>query len=181
MNKRQLRLNTWMCYPVVIALVIITIIVVWFCWFHPVTTALIVRHAEKAATPSNDPPLSPAGEERAQTLVRVAGDAEITAIFATQFIRTQQTVQPLAAHLNLQINQVDAANVEGLVNQILSDNAGEVVFVAGHSNTIPQIIEKFGGGTISPIVENEFDNLFVVTVFRYGGVKVVNLKYGNAS
>lgn len=181
MDNRQSRLNTWVCYPVVIALIVITIIVVWFCWFHPVTTVLIVRHAEKASTPSIDPPLSLAGEERAQTLVHVAGDAGVGAIYASEYIRTQQTVQLLATQLNLQVILVDAANVEGLVNQILSDNPGDAVLVVGHSNTIPQIIEKLGGGGGTSIAENEYDNLFVVTVFRYGGAKVVNLKYGNAS
>jgi hypothetical protein len=53
------------------------------------------------------------------------------------------------------------------------------VLIAGHSNTIPQIIEGLGGESISPIAETEYDNLFIVTVYRFGGANVVHLNYGN--
>ena len=60
-------------------------------------------------------------------------------------------------------------------------DAGGVIVVAGHSNTIPLIIEELGGGPISPIQESEFDNLFVITVLRFNRAKVINLKYGDPS
>ena len=64
-------------------------------------TVLLVRHAEKAAGGSDDPPLSPAGEARARVLAHVAGSAGVSAIYHTQYKRTQQTVAPLAAKLGL--------------------------------------------------------------------------------
>jgi 2,3-bisphosphoglycerate-dependent phosphoglycerate mutase len=142
------------------------------------TTVLLVRHAEAAAQ-TQDPSLSADGLARAQALVHVASDASVTAIYATQFLRTQQTVQPLATYLGLPVNEVNADDVEGLVDQVLSDHAGKVVLIAGHSPTVPAIIREFGGDPMPPIAGNEFDNLFIVTVHGVGEAKVVHLNYGD--
>ena len=179
MADKRILMKPWVFYPLVIVSILIVIIVIWVCWFYPVTTVLLLRHAEKSATPSNDPPLSEAGQARAQTLVHVAGEAGMTAIYTTEFLRTQQTVQPLATHLSLTINQVNVNDVEGLVYQVLSDQRGEIVMICGHSNTIPQIIEGLGGDLIPSIDENEYDNLFIVTIYGFGRATVVRLNYGS--
>ena len=170
----------WIWFPVVIVCVAIIVVICcwWWCCSRPVTTALIVRHAEKAA-PSGDPPLSAEGQARAETLVHVVGDAGVTAIYATEWQRTRQTVEPLAVQLTLLVNEVEAADVEGLVDQVLADHAGEVVMIAGHSDTVPAIIEEFGAGEIDAIAENEYDNLYVVTVYRFNRAEVVHLNYGD--
>lgn len=169
-------------WPKIVAVVavVITVIVVYFCWYWPVTTVMVIRHAEPAASPPGNPPLSPAGQTRAQTLVHVAGSAGVSAIFASEFLRTQETVQPLATALGLSVVQVNRADVQALVDQILTQHRGAVVLVAGHTDTIPQIIDRLGGGTIAAIAPTEFDNLFVVTVRRFT-TRVLRLKYGNAS
>jgi len=171
----------WLLYPLLLAIVIVIVYLVYFCCFYSVTTVILVRHAEVSTMQSQDPPLNAAGQERAQTLVHVAGEADVTVIYATQYNRTQQTVQPLATHLGLPVNLVDAMDIEGIVDQVLSDYSGEIVLIVGHSNTIPQIIEEFGGEPIPPIGEGEFDNMFIVTVITLGKVNVVNLKYGDLS
>ena len=51
----------------------------------------IVRHAEKATTGANDPDLSVAGKKRAEALARILKDSQITAVFVTEFKRTQET------------------------------------------------------------------------------------------
>ena len=55
------------------------------------TTVYIVRHAEKAATPVNDPPLTEDGRTRALALKTVLADAKISAIISTPTIRTTTT------------------------------------------------------------------------------------------
>jgi len=168
----------WLPSFLFLGLVVIVIIIGWFCCCHPITTILLVRHAEKTMQ-GTDPPLSDEGQVRAQTLAHVTGEAGVTAIYTSQYLRTQQTVEPLSTQLSLPVIQVDSANVDNLVEQILSNHAGGVVVVVGHSNTIPLIIEELGGGPISPIQEREFDNLFVITVLRFNRAKVLNLKYGD--
>src|SRR3990172_10886646 len=61
-------------------------------------TVFVVRHAEKGPE-SPDPALTPAGQERARALARVLADASVLAVFVTEFKRTQETAEPLAAAL----------------------------------------------------------------------------------
>src|SRR5438067_9412914 len=147
---------------------------------RPVTTVILIRHAEKVIDPNNaDPDLSPAGQSRAQELVRMFGDAGIKAIYATQYKRTQETVQPLAAKLGLPVNQVNSKSTGELLTRIRSDNRGQTVFIAGDKNTVPEIIAALGGPAYPTIPESEYDNLYILTVYRTGKAKVVKMKYGS--
>src|SRR5436309_7919351 len=56
----------------------------------------VVRHAEKTTGGGNDPELSPAGHKRADALARILKDSQITAVFVTEFKRTQETAEPTA-------------------------------------------------------------------------------------
>jgi broad specificity phosphatase PhoE len=151
----------------------------YVCFFSPVTTVVIVRHAEKAAAPPDNPPLSTEGQARAQTLARILEGANVRGVYATEFPRTQQTVQPLAERLGLPVTQVNAGDADGLVKHIMSNHRGETVVVAGHSNTVPLIIEKLKGGQVPAIADTEYDRLFIVNVYRFGKARVLQLRYGN--
>jgi len=149
---------------------------------QPVTTLILIRHAEKIIDPNNsDPDLSPAGQTRAQEIVRMFGDAGINAVYVTQYKRTKETVQPLAAKLGLPINQVNSKSTAELLTRIRSENRGQTVFIAGHNNTVPEIIAALGGPTYPTIPESEYDNLYIVTVYRTGKAKVVKMKFGTPS
>ena len=168
-------------------------------WKSSTTVVLLVRHGERNDTASctptmnnpPNPPLSSLGQTRADTLAHVTEDTGLQAIYASEFCRTQQTVQPIAANLGLTVNNVNhhaadgSPNVDDLVNQINADNEGQKILVAGHSDTVPLIIEKLGGGTVSPIGGTEFDNLYVVTIHKWWyfrkRVRVLRLKYGTPS
>lgn len=139
------------------------------------TTVIIVRHAEKSA-PTGDIPLSEAGFERAQTLARVVSDAAISAIYTSKFLRTIQTAEPSARLLGLvpqQINEVGA-----LAKNILDDHSGQTVLVVHHSDTLPELVVALGASTKPIIRDDEFDKLFVVTVFAPHKAKVLILRYG---
>jgi hypothetical protein len=57
-----------------------------------------------------------------------------------------------------------------------------VIVIAGHSNTVPALVEALGGGAVAPIEEGwEYDNLYVVSIGATGGALVSTLKYGAAS
>jgi len=147
----------------------------------PPTTLILVRHAEKLIVPpeNKDPDLSPAGQARAQELVRMFSDAGIGAIYATQYKRTQQTVKPLADKLALAVNKVDAKETAELVKQIRSRNGGQVIFIAGHNNSVPEIIAAMGGPKLPIIPETEYDNLYILTVYTDGATKLLKLRYGS--
>lgn len=147
---------------------------------QPFMTVILVRHAEKKIEPENkDPDLSPAGLARAQELARIFSNTGITAIYATQFKRTQETVKPLADKLGLAVTQVEAKKTTELVKQIRARNGGQVIFIAGHNNSVPEIIAALGGPQLPIIPETEFDNLYILTVQGEGSAKLLKLKYGS--
>src|SRR5947207_2350178 len=67
------------------------------------TVVLLVRPVEKQPGSIDDPPLSPEGEQRAQRLAQMFGDAGaaggLEAIYASDDRRAQQTAAPLAQRL----------------------------------------------------------------------------------
>jgi phosphohistidine phosphatase SixA len=151
-------------------------------FLRPVTTVIIVRHAEKNIEPNNpDPDLSPAGQARAQEIARMFGDSGVQAIYATQYKRTQQTVAPLASRLGLSVSTIDAKQSAELTRRILSSNRGQTVFIAGHNNTVPEIVNILSGENFPIIPESEYDNMFIVTMYRFGKAKVLKVKYGAAT
>jgi phosphohistidine phosphatase SixA len=147
----------------------------------PSLTVILVRHAEKkiVAPENKDPDLSLAGLARAQELAKMFGSTRIAAIYATEYKRTQQTVKPLADKLRLPVTQVEAKKTPELVKQIRSRNAGQVIFIAGHNNTVPEIIAALGGPQLPIIPEAEFDNLYILTVQSDGSAKLLKMKYGS--
>jgi phosphohistidine phosphatase SixA len=177
------RLRTIVVFSMFFAVLGAVVVFAYFATFsRPVTTVIVVRHAEKNIEPNNpDPDLSPAGQARAQELARMFGSAGLNAIYATQYKRTQQTVKPMADRAGLAVTVIDAKQTPELVQQILSRNRGQTVFVSGHNNTAPEIVTALGGGSFPPIPENEFDNMFIVTIYRSGRAKVLRIKYGAAS
>jgi broad specificity phosphatase PhoE len=148
---------------------------------QPPMTVILVRHAEKkiVAPENKDPDLSPAGVARAQELARIFGNSDIAAIYATQYRRTQQTARPLADKLGLSVTQVEAAKTSELMKQIRARNAGQVIFIVGHNNSVPEIIAALGGPQLPIIPEGEFDNLYILTVQSDGSAKLLKMKYGS--
>jgi len=177
------RLRTIIVFSMLFALLGAVVVFAYFATFtRPVTTVILVRHAEKNIEPNNpDPDLSPAGQARAQELVRMLGAAGVNAIYATNFKRTQQTVKPLADKLGVPATLVDARKTPDLINAILTANRGQMVLVAGHSNTLPEIVNALGGGTTPEIPDNEYDSMFIVTIYKFGKAKVVKIRYGAPS
>jgi len=149
---------------------------------RPVTTVIAVRHAEKKIEPNNpDPYLTPEGEARAKEIARMFAGAGINAIYATQFKRTQQTVQPLSAQVGVAPTILQANQTDELAKQILTSHRGETIFVAGHNNTVPILVSTLSGDQYPTIPESEYDNLYIVTIYRFGKAKVVKIKYGSES
>jgi phosphohistidine phosphatase SixA len=148
---------------------------------QPATILILVRHAEKKIVPkeNKNPDLSPAGVARAEELRKMLGKSGITAIFATEYKRTQQTAKPLSDELGLPVNVVEAKKTPELVKQIHARGAGQVIFIAGHNNTVPEIIAAFGGPQMPVIPEEEFNNLYILIVQSDGTTQLVKMKYGS--
>jgi broad specificity phosphatase PhoE len=143
-------------------------------------TVVVVRHAEKGAE-GNNPSLTRAGARRAEALSRALQDVTISALFATEYKRTRETVVPLHQRLGLDITTVPARSVDSLVARILTLPAGGAAVVASHSNLVHVIVRGLSGVTIPELTEADYDRMAVVTVTGPGKGTVVVLRYGEAS
>ena len=168
---------------VVVIYTAIAVCLAWFFESQSTTTVIFVRHAEKATLPAGDPALSEAGQRRAAELARQLVDADVIvgvdAIYSTPYRRTEETARPVADALGLQIISYDAANTETVMDEIVGDHRGEIVLVVGHSNTVPALIYNMGASKDVPeINENEYDNIYIVTIPWFGKTKTIRLRYG---
>jgi broad specificity phosphatase PhoE len=146
-----------------------------------VTTVILIRHGERNdPSPANpDPHLNNAGKARARKLIHVIGQSAIKAIYNSHFVRSRETAKPLATYLGLSPIVMDEPLQ--IKSDILSNHAGQTVLVIGHSDTVPDLINRLGAGSGPAIDDSEFDNLFVVKVFSQGRASMTRLKYGNQS
>jgi broad specificity phosphatase PhoE len=168
--------------------VIYTAIAIGLAWFfesQATTTMIFVRHAEKAAEPADDPPLSPAGRQRVAELTRQLVDADVVAgidaIYVTNTARSEQTAEPLARRLGIEMQhyETDPVDNEPVVDRMVSDNKGKIILVVGHSNTLPALIADLGASkNVPPIAENEYDNIYIVSIPWFGKTKTIRLRYG---
>jgi len=143
------------------------------------TTIYLVRHAEKASHPGDaDPPLSEEGQARAAALDRTLASIPLTAIFVSQFRRTGETVARVAESKGIRPAVIDARQVSKLVETIRSEHPGASVLVCGHSNTVPAIIAALGVGEKVAIGEEDYDDLFMVTLDAGDEVTLRHLHYG---
>ena len=147
------------------------------------TTVIFVRHAEKATTAGDDPGLSEAGQRRAAELARQLVDADVVAgvdaIYSTPYRRTEETVQPVASALGIPVTSYDAGNTALIMDEIVRAHKGKIVLVAGHSDTLPELIFNMGASKKVPeIHENEYDNIYVVSIPWFGKTKTIRLRYG---
>lgn len=147
------------------------------------TTVILVRHAEKAAAPANDPPLTEAGQSRAKALAAIARDAGVAAIVTTQFARTRETARPAAEALHIKPEVVSAGGAQHVqeVARVIRSHAGGVVLVVGHSNTIPAVIAALGAPQPPPICDSAYDNLYIVTIPSSGSAHLISARYGQPS
>jgi broad specificity phosphatase PhoE len=182
-TEPRTRLRTIVVFAALFAILGAVVVFAYFATFsRPVTTVILVRHAEKKIEPSNpDPDLAPEGVERAQEIARVFGGAGINAIYATQYKRTQQTVKPLSDNTGVPVTLLDANQSNELLKRIQTTYRGQTIFIAGHNNTVPAMVSELSGETYPVIPESEYDNLYIVTIYRTGKAKVIKLKYGKSS
>jgi phosphohistidine phosphatase SixA len=147
-----------------------------------VTTVYLVRHAEKStAVPSDpDPDITAAGERRAEALATRLGASGVTAIIATQFKRTQETAQPLAAEAGVipEIVPAGGRSHADSVAAAVMRHRGSRILVVGHSNTLAGIIAALGGPRLPNLCDSQYSDLFVMYIPVSGRVELTRQHYG---
>ena len=143
------------------------------------TTVVLVRHAEKAPTPANDPLLSDAGQARAGALAEALADAQVQAVIVTPYQRTRLTAQPLLDKRGLapQVVTITPTHVADVARAV-REHKGQVVLVVGHSNTIPAIVGALGGPKLPDLCDAQYAQLFTLVIPEQGTPSLVRSQYG---
>jgi len=129
-------------------------------------TVIVVRHAERATEPANDPSLSPAGFRRAAQLADALTEAKIAGIITTNLRRTKETAAPLAQKLGIEPQVVairegePSAHVPEIVAALGKLNGNTLV--VAHSNTAAEIVTALTGVTLLPLCDTSFSHVFVI-------------------
>ncbi len=158
-----------------------------FIYFIPqdqVTKVVLVRHAEKAINSNAaSVQLSNQGEQRAATLADILDVSGVSAAFATKqsqgqngapYVRTMETVNNYADSKGFDVQYYHSA--PEIVDIIKEQYAGQSVLVAGHTSTVPDILEGLGINN-PPAITDQFNNLFVVFLINNDTASMMHLKY----
>jgi broad specificity phosphatase PhoE len=147
-------------------------------------TVYVVRHAEKQPVPDDapdslkkDPPLSRDGQLRALGLADDLPISELDAVYLTNFERSRQTASGVLAVTGLEPIIYPPKDTAGLVAR-LRKRTGEQVLVVGHSNTIPPLLQQLGVVEDVKIPEDQYGDLWVVTVTGDGPATLEVRRYG---
>ncbi len=150
-------------------------------------SVFFVRHAETAASTktNRDPELSDAGRERARALARLLGHGGISHLYASEYQRTQQTLAPLAAQTEVEVQVVGAAKGREQLAALRALPPGSVAVVAGHSNTVPAMVAALGRAPSrleqGRLPHDDYDRLYLVSlpVGEGAAAQTIELGYGD--
>lgn len=130
-----------------------------------ITTFYLIRHAEKdRSNPEDaDPELNQKGLGRAMHWAEVLKDADIDAIYSTDYARTSMTAAPISVKNNIDVQYYDPRTLE--LEQFKTENINKNILVVGHSNTTPQMVNMLlGDEKYQALDDNENGALFIVKI-----------------
>jgi broad specificity phosphatase PhoE len=144
------------------------------------TVVIIVRHADKAAQPSNDPPLTETGVQRAQDLAAALAESKIDIVMHTPTVRTRETARPTAEAFDLTPAIIPLGPVPvhaAAVAEMVRKHPGKTILVVGHSNTIMPYVAALGGPKRADLCDHEYDGLYTL-IIDGSSVRLVESHYG---
>lgn len=144
------------------------------------TVVIIVRHADKAAAPANDPPLTAVGVERAQSLAEYLKDAKVGAVLHTPTTRTRETSRPSAERFGLTPEIIPTGPgpvVSAAVVEMVRKHAGQTILIVGHSNTVMPWIAALGGPQRENLCDHQYDGIYTL-ILDGRSARLVESRYG---
>ena len=118
----------------------------------------VMRHLQRGDGP--DPALSDEGRRNAARLASALAGDPPRAIYVSTTRRARETAAPLAAALGLMVKEYDPADSAALVARVARE-PGKVLIV-GHSNTVPDIVERLGAARPAPLAETDYGDIWHV-------------------
>lgn len=141
------------------------------------STIILMRHAEKELIDDPNPPLTAAGKQRAEQVAEIFGSVAMDAIYSSPYLRTQMTAEPLATAKNLTLQTYNPGDLRAFAQEIKEKHAGQTIFISGHSNTTPALInELIGSNAFVALDESEYDWIYLLDLTSGGTYSVKKLK-----
>ncbi len=134
----------------------------------------LVRHADKTSAAANAR-LSALGKERARCLAQTLQPSKISAIYATDVVRTQETEAPLAAKTGITPIILPKADVAGLVARLRSTRGAALV--VSHSDVLPALVARLGAGRVPEFGADEYDRLTIISIEAGRAEPAVSIRY----
>lgn len=132
------------------------------------STFILVRHAEKLSN-ADDAGLTESGIRRAARLQRFLADGPIHAVYASSFMRTLLTAEPVAYHHQLLIRTYDTNKLDSFAAMLLEQHRGQSVLIVGHSNTTPDLANLLVGQYLyTHFGDSDYDSMIIVTCLESG-------------
>ena len=140
---------------------------------------VIVRHAEKVADGTSDPPLTGDGHARAAALAAILSTPHrLRAVYATPYQRTQHTAAPAAQAHGLHVTDYDAKQPALDFAAVLRRTHSQgTVLVVGHSNTVPEIVTALCACQVMPMPDHEYDRLSIIRIDAGGRARLEQSRY----
>ncbi|MFC3561265.1 phosphoglycerate mutase family protein [Pedobacter jamesrossensis] len=157
-------------------LLLLSVIFLFYQSVNAQTTEIwVVRHAEKDKSnpQEKNPDLSQEGRTRAGDLATYLKKEKFDVAFSTPYKRTNQTLDSLVIPKVIKYN-----DIKSLVDSVKTNYVGKKIVIAGHSNTVLEIIEAFGGKRPrEELTDDDYDFIFRLTV-KGDKAKVKMSQYG---
>lgn len=116
----------------------------------------VMRHLQKGE--GEDPSLSVEGRADARRLIGFFAAERPRVVYVSTTRRAYETAAPVARKYRLKVRRYDPADTPGLVARVLAERGS--VLVVGHSNTVPEIVERLGGERPAPLTETDYGDVW---------------------
>lgn len=136
-------------------------------------TYILVRHAEKAAAPAQDPPLTEAGRQRAQRLADDLQGTRLDAVYSSAYRRTRQTAAPIAHAQQRPVIDYAPDDAAGFATRLRADHPRGTVLVVGHSNTLPPLARALCDCSVADMDERIYGIRYTIRVDASGRATLV--------
>jgi len=118
----------------------------------------VMRHLQKAT--GDDPGLTEEGQRNAARLADLLADDPPAAIYVSTTRRARETAAVLATRLGLTPKTYDPRDTPALIAAVTAETG--TVLIVGHSNTVPEIVERLGGQRPADLSETDFGDVWRV-------------------
>ena len=118
----------------------------------------VTRHLQKAA--GQDPGLTEEGKANAVRLAALLAKDPPSAIYVSTTRRAAETAAPLATRLGLTPKTYNPSDTPGLISAVTAETG--TVLIVGHSNTVPEIVQRLGGARPADLADDAYGDVWHV-------------------